>query len=85
MRENRSAIINASEIGLYAYCARAWWLRRVAGFESANAVELADGRRQHERHGQAVRSVYRMRGLAYVLFVAAAITTMLAILFRVRL
>ncbi len=47
-------VIRASEIGQYAYCARAWWLSSVVGAPSANSAELQRGAAMHCRHGQAV-------------------------------
>ena len=35
MARERLPIIRASEMGEYVYCARAWWLRRVASLEPA--------------------------------------------------
>jgi len=46
--------IRASEIGEYVYCARAWWLRRVAGEEPAGHERRALGTALHARHGRAV-------------------------------
>jgi CRISPR/Cas system-associated exonuclease Cas4 (RecB family) len=46
--------IRASEIGEYVYCARAWWLRRVAGEQPEGAARRAAGVRRHARHGLAV-------------------------------
>ena len=42
-------IIRASEIGEYIYCHRAWWLRHVGGYASANVRELAEGTAVHAR------------------------------------
>ncbi|WP_298816951.1 hypothetical protein [Chloroflexus sp.] len=47
-------IIRASELGEYAYCARAWWLRRVAGVEPDGAERRAAGTVSHARHGRLV-------------------------------
>jgi hypothetical protein len=33
MPSKRKPFIRASDIGSYVYCRRAWWLRRVGGFE----------------------------------------------------
>jgi CRISPR/Cas system-associated exonuclease Cas4 (RecB family) len=45
--------INASELGTYLYCERAWWYRQ-QGFETDNITELASGSELHEEHGRAV-------------------------------
>jgi CRISPR/Cas system-associated exonuclease Cas4 (RecB family) len=47
-------IIRASEVGEYVYCARAWWLRRVAGVEPAGRERRELGTALHARHGRAV-------------------------------
>ena len=47
-------VIRASELGQYAYCAKAWWLGSVEGVPSANVREMDTGTSAHERHGQTV-------------------------------
>jgi CRISPR/Cas system-associated exonuclease Cas4 (RecB family) len=47
-------VIRASEVGEYVYCARAWWLRRVAGEEPAGAERREAGTALHAAHGRAV-------------------------------
>jgi CRISPR/Cas system-associated exonuclease Cas4 (RecB family) len=46
--------IRASEVGEYVYCARAWWLRRVAGEEPAGQARRDLGTLRHARHSRAV-------------------------------
>jgi CRISPR/Cas system-associated exonuclease Cas4 (RecB family) len=48
-------VIRASELGQYAYCARAWWLGSVEGVPSANVREMDAGKSMHEQHGQTVQ------------------------------
>lgn len=64
--------IKASEIGEYLYCQRAWWLR-LQGAASANVEELAEGTRQHARHGRGWRMASGLRTLAVGLAVVAMI------------
>lgn len=64
--------IKASEIGEYLYCHRAWWLR-LQGAASANVQELAEGTRQHARHGRSWQVVSRLRVLAIGLALVALI------------
>jgi len=49
-------IVRASELGSYAYCERAWWLRYVAGLEPADAgrERLEAGTVRHAEHGRGV-------------------------------
>ncbi len=49
-------IIRASEVAEYSYCARAWWLRHVAGLEPAGQLRRDRGVAAHARHGRAVQS-----------------------------
>ena len=35
-------IVRASEIGQYAFCARAWWLGRVKGYRSTNVAAMRE-------------------------------------------
>jgi CRISPR/Cas system-associated exonuclease Cas4 (RecB family) len=49
------AVIRASEVGEYVYCARAWWLRRVEGLEPAGSARRAAGVVQHTRYARIVR------------------------------
>jgi hypothetical protein len=64
-------IIRASEIGLYAYCARAWWLGQVLGYRSANVEAMRRGTAQHRAHGRAVAGYHRLRWLAVALLLLA--------------
>lgn len=46
--------IRASEVGEFVYCARAWWLRRVAGEEPEGRERREAGVALHAAHGRAV-------------------------------
>jgi len=48
-------MIRASEVGEYVYCARAWWLRRVAGEEPEGHERRELGTLMHEAHGRGLR------------------------------
>jgi CRISPR/Cas system-associated exonuclease Cas4 (RecB family) len=70
----RVPIIRASEMGEYVYCARAWWLRRVAGLEPAGRERRELGTALHHRHGRAVagsRALLILAGLLAVMALAA--------------
>lgn len=72
--------IRASEIGEYVFCHRAWWLRHVQGYESANVRELAEGTAAHAMHGRLVGAASGLRALAVLLFVIALIVAVLSLL-----
>jgi hypothetical protein len=65
--------IRASEIGQYAYCRRAWWLRRVGGVKPQNVHQLQRGAHFHRQHGRKVEGAIWSRRLALaIIFVAVA-------------
>lgn len=64
-------IIRASEIGQYAYCARAWWLGQVVGYRSANVDAMQAGTTRHQVHGRSVVAYHRLRCLALALLLLA--------------
>jgi CRISPR/Cas system-associated exonuclease Cas4 (RecB family) len=66
-------VIRASEIGEYVFCRRAWWLRAVQGYESANVRELEAGTIAHVQHGRTVSAALSLRALALVLLLAALV------------
>ncbi|HSR31906.1 MAG TPA: hypothetical protein VLY63_15180 [Anaerolineae bacterium] len=66
-------IIRASEIGQYAFCARAWWLGRVKGYRSVNMAALRQGTAQHQAHGRSVEGYHFMRRLALGLLALAGL------------
>jgi hypothetical protein len=66
-------ILRASEIGQYAFCARAWWLGRVKGYRSVNVAAMRQGALGHRRHGRAVEGYHLVRRLAAALLLLAAI------------
>jgi hypothetical protein len=57
--------ITASQVGQYAYCARAWWLGTVEGRPSANVALLAEGSQGHRRHGRQVSLALTLRRIAW--------------------
>jgi hypothetical protein len=67
----RDQIIRASEIGMYTYCARAWWLAQVQGYRSANLAAMREGTTQHHAHGRSVEGYHRLRLLAVALLLLA--------------
>ncbi len=67
----RDKIISASEIGSFVYCARAWWLYRVCGYESQNYDAFSAGLRAHDQHGRAVIRQTIMQQAGVVLLILA--------------
>lgn len=66
-----SRVIRASEIGEYVFCHRAWWLRKVQGYESANVREMEAGTHSHVEHGRTVSAAATLRVIAIIIFLAA--------------
>lgn len=52
--------INASEIGTYLFCRRAWWYRK-QGMESDNQAELTVGTTLHNQHGRKILAAGLLR------------------------
>lgn len=65
--------ISASELGEYAYCRRAWWLRAVRGVTVAEqGTRFRTGHEAHRRHGALLR-LARLLALAALLALVAAL------------
>ena len=73
MKDQKTRILRASEIGQYAYCARAWWLGSVMGIPSHNTSALARGDAHHHTHGRQVQSASWLRWLALALLLLAMV------------
>lgn len=73
MRNENDDVIRASELNEYAYCARAWWLRRVRGWQPRNRTDLEAGAARHRAHGQAVRGAEWRQFLGLGLLLAAGL------------
>ncbi len=69
----RERVLRASEIGSFAYCARAWWLGAVQGLRPQNTRRLQAGQALHERHGQKVLVSNALLRLAYLLLTLAGL------------
>ncbi|HVN54817.1 MAG TPA: hypothetical protein VMT46_10840 [Anaerolineaceae bacterium] len=64
--------IRASEIGVYLFCRRAWWYQG-QGLLSENQAELASGTSLHHQHSRRVLAARLLRGMAFVLLLAALV------------
>ena len=80
--------VRASEVGEYAYCARAYWLHRVVNAgepeDDAHAEALAGGAIAHEDYGRATlrRGLRRRRALTVLgiaLLIASAFLVVAAL------
>jgi hypothetical protein len=71
-------VIRASEIGAYVYCRRAWWLKRVAGFEPENR-NFDAGIAAHARYGRQYSRARWQRRLAF-LFIGLAILLLIGLI-----
>lgn len=69
----REPVIRASELGQYAFCARAWWLGRVKGYRSINVAAMRQGSQEHRVHGRSVERYHRLRRLAVALLVLGVV------------
>ena len=66
--------ISASELGEYAYCRRAWWLRAVRGVTTEQqGTRFSGGHAAHRRHAWALWWARAVGWLAFLLFVAAIV------------
>lgn len=71
-RVHRERFVSASELGEYAYCRRAWWLRVVRGVTSdVQGERFQAGRDAHRRHADTLR-LARLLGIAAAITLAAA-------------
>ena len=84
MAKKTGQVIRASELGAYAYCARAWWLGRVLGYRPTNLERLAAGEAAHVRHGQKVVSYHRLQRWAYVSLALALLAGALFLVLALR-
>jgi hypothetical protein len=69
----RDDVIRASEIGQYAFCARAWWLGRVRGYRSTNVAAMRQGTARHRCHGRTVAGYHLLQRLALALIALAVL------------
>jgi hypothetical protein len=69
-------IVRASEVGEYCYCARAWWLRHIAGLTPAHGARRDAGAARHARHALALRLSIVLRTLGVALLIAAALVAL---------
>lgn len=64
-RNNRQAIITASEVGEFVFCAKAWQLKRDGA--TLQSPHLKPGEVFHERHSARVSLAWRLRRTGWIL------------------
>jgi len=79
MKRERS-LVRASDIGLWSYCQRAWWLARVRGTSHQYPERLTRGTDVHEAHGITVAQAQRYRRWGHRLLAVAILLVGLALL-----
>ena len=69
---HEARFVSASELGEYAYCRRAWWLRAVEGVTSAKeGKRFKRGRAMHRRHALILLLARAFAVIAALLLLAA--------------
>lgn len=77
----KRTLVRASDIGLWAYCERAWWLARVTNAPHRYPKRLTHGTAVHEAHGQTVARAHRYQHWARQLLAFSLLLFGLALLF----
>ncbi len=77
----KGRVIRASELGQYAYCARAWWLQTIREIPPANRRDLQQGEMAHRQHG---RTVWLAGVLRWVALGLLALAILLALVTALR-
>jgi hypothetical protein len=78
-RARPRSTLQASEIGTYVFCQRAWWFQR-QGVGQGSTAAAESGLAWHRRHGRRVLTagILRLAGWALLLAAAVAIAAFLA-------
>lgn len=74
---SRGKRLSASQVGHYAYCARAWWFETVKKLDPLNVEALDEGSSAHERHGWQVIWARGMSRLALGLLGAGVLALLI--------
>ena len=78
--DGQDIVIRASELGQYAFCARAWWLGQVLGYRSTNLAAMRQGDAGHKAHGSQVVQYQRLQRIGFVLILLAAAALVAALI-----
>jgi hypothetical protein len=73
------SLVRASDIGLWAYCNRAWWLAKVKGVPHRNPAVLDYGTAVHAEHGTQVKRAATAHRVGWLLLIVAASLLVLAL------
>lgn len=83
MSKDRS-LVRASDLGLWTYCHRAWWLAQVKGVVHRNPEVLERGTQAHVAHGTQVQRASRLQVLGLLVIGGALLLLVAALLFLLR-
>ena len=82
---NDRSLVRASDIGLWAFCHRAWWLAHVTQAPHQNPQLLAHGVARHVAHGADLqRAQWLQRAGVWLLIIALFALLALLALFAAR-
>ena len=70
---NKQQIINASEIGTYTFCPRAWALEK-RGYRSSNHAAMTEGTKFHQKIGKREQLIHDLKVLnVFVMLILLAL------------
>lgn len=75
-------LVRASDISLWAYCHRAWWLAQVKGAPHENPQLLSRGADAHVAHGSRALRAQRIQRIGLWIFLIALLALTAALLIR---
>lgn len=78
---NDRSLVRASDIGLWGFCRRAWWLARVRGVEHQRPARLAKGTAAHQAHGHTVRRAQQQMTFGWTLVAVGMVSAGVILLF----
>lgn len=77
---DKPSLINASEVGDYVFCARAWRLRAEGHAPAASRPALEAGTEWHRAHGGEVERAGRLQAATLLLSALGALALLLLVL-----
>ena len=80
MAKDRS-LVRASDIGMWAFCQRAWWLSQVKDATHQNPEVLNRGDIAHADHGRTIATAGRLRQYGLLLIAASLLLIGLLLIF----